>query len=66
MVNQVMMLKLPMICIEVKMKVWMVVMMMVSEARVEAGRLLPTGQSDTGKFSAAGKHYFTLEYSRAC
>ena len=42
------------------------VKMMVREARVEAGRVLPTGQSDTGKFSAAGKHYFTLEYSRAC
>ena len=39
----------------------MAVMMMVREARVEAGSLLPTGQSDTGKFPAAGKHYFTLE-----
>lgn len=28
---------------------------------MEAGSLLPTGQSDTGKFPAAGKHYFTLE-----
>ena len=33
---------------------------------MEAGSLLPTGQSDTGKFPAAGKHYFTLEYRRAC
>ena len=44
------------------MKIRAVVMLSIAMMTVGGGRLLPTGHwSDTGKFSAGGKHYFTLD-----